>query len=42
MGRGASSVDNTLMESFGSNMQRELLDRSAWATRSALASAIFE
>ena len=42
MGRVASSVDNGLMESFWSTMQRELLDRWTWATRAELASAIFE
>ena len=42
MGRVASSVDNTMMESFWSTMQRELLDRQHWATRDDLASAIFE
>ena len=42
MGRVASSVDNTMIESFWSTMQRELLDRRTWATRDELASAIFE
>ena len=42
MGRVASSVDNTMMESFSSTMQRELLDRQPWTTRTGLASAIFE
>jgi transposase InsO family protein len=42
MGRVASSVDNALIESFWSTMQRELLDRRAWSTRVELASAIFE
>ncbi len=42
MGRVASSVDNGLMESFWSTMQRELLDRRAWTTRNDLATAIFE
>lgn len=42
MGRVASSVDNTMIESFWSTMQRELLDRRAWATRTELATAIFE
>jgi putative transposase len=42
MGKVASSVDNGLMESFWSTMQRELLDRQQWATRADLASAIFE
>ncbi len=42
MVRVASSVDNTMIESFWSTMQRELLDRTSWATREQLASAIFE
>jgi putative transposase len=42
MGRVASSVDNGMMESFWSTMQRELLDRRRWQTREELASAIFE
>jgi putative transposase len=42
MGRVASSVDNGLMESFWSTMQRELLDRQRWATKADLGSAIFE
>jgi putative transposase len=42
MGRVASSVDNALIESFWSTMQRELLDRRSWASREELASAIFE
>ena len=42
MGRVASSVDNTMMESFWSTLQRELLDRRTWASREELASAIFE
>ena len=42
MGRVASSVDNALIESFWSTMQRELLDRQHWNTRVELASAIFE
>ena len=42
MGRVASSVDNTMMESFWSTMQRELLDRRQWPTRAELGSAIFE
>ena len=33
MGRVASSVDNALIESFWSTMQRELLDRQHWSTR---------
>ena len=42
MGRVASSVDNALIESFWSTMQHELLDRTAWDSRTQLASAIFE
>ena len=42
MGRVASSVDNALIESFWSTMQRELLDRHAWGSKTELASAIFE
>jgi len=42
MGKVASSVDNALIESFWSTMQRELLDRRNWDTRVELARAIFE
>ena len=42
MGRVASSVDKSMIESFWSTMQRELLDRERWATQEQLASAIFE
>ena len=42
MGRVASSVDNALIESFWSTMQRELLDRATWDTRAELGAAIFE
>ncbi|NNG37165.1 IS3 family transposase [Nakamurella aerolata] len=42
MGRVASSVDNALIESFWSTMQRELLDRRTWTSRVELAAAIFE
>lgn len=42
MGRVASSVDNALIESFWSTMQRELLDRSVWTSRTELSSAMFE
>ena len=42
MGRVASSVDNTMIESFWSTMQRELLDRQTWTTRADLGTAIFE
>jgi hypothetical protein len=37
MGRVASSVDNTMIESLSSTMQRELLDRRPWVTRHELA-----
>ncbi|WP_454116854.1 transposase [Microbacterium aurum] len=42
MGRVASSVDNALIESFWSTMQRELLDRSNWTSKTELSSAMFE
>ena len=42
MGRVASSVDNSMIESFWSTLQRELLDRQRWTTKAQLASAIFE
>lgn len=42
MGKVASSVDNGLMESFWSSMQRELLDRHDWESQSELGAAIFE
>ena len=42
MGRVASSVDNSMIESLWSTMQRELLDQSSWATPDRLGSAIFE
>lgn len=42
MGRVGSAYDNAMMESFFSTLQRELLDRTQWATRNELASAIFE
>ncbi len=42
MGRVASSVDNTMMESFWNGMQRELLDTRTWLTVEELSSAIFE
>jgi len=42
MGRVASSVDNTMIESFWSTMQRELLDTRTWDTPAQLGSAIFE
>lgn len=42
MARIASSVDNTMMESFRSTMRRERLDSQVWETQAQLASAIFE
>jgi len=42
MGRVASSVDNSMIESFWSTMQRELLDTQRWTTKAELAAAIFE
>jgi len=42
MGRVASSVDNAMIESFWSTMQRELLDTRRWTDRAELGSAIFE
>ena len=42
MGRVASSVDNTMVESFWSTMQRELLDTRSWSSTEQLSSAIFE
>ena len=42
MGKVASAYDNALMESFWGSMQIELLDRRAWATRSELATAMFD
>lgn len=42
MGKVASSVEDALMESFWSTVQRELLDRCNWDTRTEGAGAIFE
>lgn len=42
MGRVASSVDNSMIESFWSTMQRELLDQQLWHSPEELGSAIFE
>ncbi len=42
MGRVASSVDNAMIESFWSTMQRELLDTRRWNDPAQLGSAIFE
>jgi putative transposase len=41
MSRVASSVDNSMVESFWSSMQRERLDRQTWATRADLGLATF-
>ena len=35
-------MDNALIESFWSTMQRELLDRTTWDSKTQLASAMFE
>ena len=42
MGRVASALDNSMMESFFGTLQLELLDRQPWTTRAELARAIFE
>lgn len=42
MGQVASIVDNALIESFWSTMQRALLDLFSWDPRSQLSSAMFE
>ena len=42
MGRVASALDNSMMESFFGTLQLELLDRQTWTTRAELARAIFE
>lgn len=42
MGSVGDCYDNAMIESFWSRMQVELLDRQRWATRVALANAIFE
>jgi putative transposase len=42
MGKVASSVDNTMIESFWSTMQRELLDTARWETKHQLSQSIFE
>ncbi len=41
-GPGRILVDNTMIESFWSTMQRELLDTRTWDSPDQLASAIFE
>ena len=42
MGRVTSSVDNSMIESFWSTMQRELLDARTWQRPDQLGSAVFE
>ncbi len=42
MGGVASSGDNALIESFWTTIQRELLDRTNWDSRTQLASSMFE
>jgi len=42
MGRVASSVDTSMIESFWSTLQRELLDTRTWQTPDRLGSAILE
>ena len=42
MGSIGDCYDNSLMESFLSTLQLELLDTRQWATRQDLANAIFE
>lgn len=42
MGKVASSVDNCMIESFWSTMQRELLDTRTWDSPDELGAAIFE
>ncbi len=42
IGRVASNADNTMMESLGSTVQRELLDHRQWSTRAQLGSANLE
>ncbi len=41
MGSVGDALDNSVAESFFATLQTELLDRSSWATRAELASAIF-
>ncbi len=42
MGRVASSIENSLIESYWSTGQRELLDRASEGTRMQLWSAMFK
>jgi transposase InsO family protein len=41
-GTGGDGLDNTMMESFWSSMQIELLNRQRWKTRVELANATFD
>jgi putative transposase len=42
MGTVGDALDNAVAESFFATLQTELLDRSAWSTRSVLRMALFE
>lgn len=42
MGRPGSGLDNALMESFFASLETELIDRSAWPTRSHARLAVFD
>ena len=42
LGRVASAVDHSMLQSFFGTMQLELLDIRTWRTRAELASAIFD
>lgn len=42
MGRAASALGNSMMESLFGTLQLKLLERQAWTTRAELARAIFE
>jgi transposase InsO family protein len=42
MGSVGDCYDNSMIESFWSRMQVELLDRTKWKTRVELANAIFD
>lgn len=42
MGQHRDCYDNTMIESFWSRMQTDLLDRKKWTTRVELANAMFD
>jgi len=42
MGSVADAYDNSMAESFVSNLKRELIDRHSWANRQTARTAIFE